>query len=423
MSTQLRAYKYRLYPDVAQTATLAQFFGAKRWIFNHFLNEQKTRFDNKENHLSNFDCNKLITELKKQEDTDWLRGIDDWVLKSSSEDLSVAYKNFFASITGKRKGPKVKPPTFKSKYARQSYRTRSIKVDFENNLITVPKIKNIKCILHRKFNGTIKQATVSKNPDGLYYISILVEETIQLKPMTHREVGIDLGLKDLAILSTGVKFNHPQEMLSRTKKALKRAQRILARKNKGSNSYNKQRLTVAKLYSRLTRMRNEYYHLISRYLIDNFDAIYLEDLNVNGMLKNRRLSRKIHETAWSTLKTMIKYKANYAGKTVHEINRWFPSSKTCSCCGYKLDKLSLDKREWTCLSCGVHHDRDLNAAINILNQGQIDLYDSKQNSSATLELGASPPMALQKHSMKIERSSSKRTGWNGEQASLTVFSC
>jgi putative transposase len=406
MSTQLRAYKYRLYPDAAQAEVLARFFGAKRWVYNNFLETQQTRFENKEKHLSFFDCCKSITELKNQEDTSWLRGIDDWVLKHASEDLVMAYKIFFASITGKRKGPKVNLPAFKSKYERQSYRTRGIKVDFENDSVTVPKIKNIKCILHRQFVGTIKQATVSKNPDGRYYISILVDEAIQLNPMTHREVGIDLGLKDLAILSTGVKFNHPEQMLSRTKKALKRAQRILARKTKGSNSYNKQRLCVAKLHSRLTRMRNEYYHLISRYLVDVFDSIYLENLNVNGMLKNRRLSRKIHETAWATLKQMIKYKAGYVGKTVHEINRWFPSSKTCSCCGFKLDKLSLDVRDWKCPSCGTHHDRDLNAAINILNQGQIDLYDSKQPSDAIAEAGAMLPMALKKHSAKIERPSS-----------------
>jgi putative transposase len=423
MSTQLRAYKYRLYPDAAQAAVLAQFFGAKRWVYNHFLETQQTRFENKETHLSFFDCCKSITELKKQKDTSWLKDVDDWVLKHASEDLTVSYKNFFASITGKRKGPKVKRPTFKSKYERQSYRTRGVKVDFENGYVTVPKIKNLKCILHRQFVGTIKQATVSKNPDGGYYISILVDETIPLKPMTQREVGIDLGLKDLAILSTGVKFNHPEQMLSRTKKALKRSQRILARKTKWSNSYNKQKLKIARSYSRLTRMRNEYYHLISRYLVDNFDSIYLENLNVNGMLKNRRLSRKIHEIAWATLKTMIKYKSNYAGKTVHEINRWFPSSKTCSCCGYKLNKLSLDTREWACPSCGTHHDRDINAAINILTQGQIDLYDSKKPSDAIAEAGALLPMALKKHSGKIEISSSYRTGLNEERASLTVFSC
>lgn len=422
MSIRLRTYKYRLYPDVAQQATLEQFFGAKRWIYNHFLTEQKSRFENKEKHLTAFDCNKIITDLKHQSDTAWLKDIDDWCLKHAAEDLSIAYKNFFDSITGKRKGQKLKSPTFKTKNKSQSYRTRrAIKVDFENNYVSIPKIKKIKCILHRSFVGTIKYATVSKNPDNWYYISILVEESIQLLPMTGREVGIDLGLKDIIITSTGVKFEHPEQMLAKAKRALKKEQRILARKKKGSKNREKQRIRVAKAYAKVTRIRNEYYHLISKYLVDNFDSIYLEDLNVSGMLKNRKLSRKIHESAWSTLKTMLKYKADYAGKTVHEISRWFPSSKTCSNCGHKLQTLSLSVREWTCPSCGIQHDRDLNAAINILNQGQIDIYDSKQPSRATMEVGAMLPMALQKHTSKIERSSSKRSSLNGEQASLTSF--
>ena len=422
MSKQFRSYKYRLYPGAAQKAALAQFFGAKRWVYNHFLAEQQRRFENKEKHLSGFDCNKLITELKTQQETSWLKSIDDWCLKTSAEDLATGFKNFFDSIKGKRKGPKVKSPKFKSRVSRQSYRTRGIKVDFENALISVPKIKNIKCVLHRTFDGTIKSATISKTPDGKYYISILVEEDIQLKPMTGREVGIDLGLKDLAILSTGVKFQHPQEMLAKAKRALKREQKILSRKTKGSKNREKQRLIVAKCYSKVTKIRNEYYHILSKFLVETYDAIYLEDLNVSGMLKNRRLSRKIHESAWSTLKSMIMYKAGHAGKTVHEINRWFPSSKTCSNCDHMLQVLGLDVREWTCPSCGTNHDRDLNAAINILNRGQIDLYDSKQPSRATMEEELKIPMALMKHASKIERSG-RKTGSHEDEASLTVFSC
>lgn len=421
MSTQYRAYKYRLYPGAAQKAALAQFFGAKRWVYNHFLDEQQRRFENKEPHLSGFDCSKLITWLKKQEETSWLKSIDDWCLKTAAEDLATGFKNFFDSVKSKRKGPKVKSPKFKTRVGRQSYRTRGIKVDFENALISVPKIKNIKCVLHRTFDGVIKSATISKNPDGKYYISVLVEESIQLKPMTGREVGIDLGLKDLAILSTSVKFIHPEQMLAKAKRALKREQKILSCKTKGSKNREKQRLKVARAYARVTRIRNEYYHILSKYLVDNFDAIYLEDLNVSGMLKNRRLSRKIHESAWSTLKSMISYKAGYAGKTVHEINRWFPSSKTCSNCDHKLQVLGLDVREWTCPSCGTNHDRDLNAAINILNRGQIDLYDSKQPSRATMEVELKIPMALMKHAVQIERSG-LMIGLHEDEASLTIFS-
>lgn len=423
MITDLRAYKYRLYPTIEQESLLNQYVGAKRWFYNFLLSEQKRRFTNKEKLLSGFDCNNLLPNLKKQPETSWLKTVDSILLQNAAEDLSIAYKNFFDSIKGKRKGQNVSIPTYKRKGGRESYRTRGVKAEFENNTIILPKIKSVKCILHREFTGTIKSSTISKNPDGKWYISILVETQQQLKPMTGQEVGIDLGLKDLAILSTGVKFNHPEQMLSKAKQALKRAQRILARKNKGSKNYEKQRIVVAKCYSKLTRIRNEYYHLISRYLVNNFDAIYLENLNVSGMLKNRKLSRKIHESAWSTLKNMISYKAAYAGKTVHEIDRWFPSTKTCSCCGHKLQSISLSTREWTCPSCNTQHDRDLNAAKNILNQGQIDLYDAIIPSRATMEEELKIPMALKKHSTKIERSESKRLCLNVEQASLTVFSC
>lgn len=329
MTTQFRSYKYRLYPTIAQESLLNQFVGAKRWLYNYLLSEQKRRHLAGEKHLGEFDCHNLIPPLKKQPETSWLKTVDSILLQNASEDLATAYKNFFDSIKGKRKGKKVSIPDYKRKGGRESYRTRGVKVDFQNNKVFLPKIKFVKCILHREFIGTIKAATVSKNPGGTWYISILVEEQIQLRPMSGQEVGIDLGLKDLAILSSGVKFEHPQQMLAKAKQALKKEQRILARKTKGSKNRERQRIKVAKAYAKVTRIRNEYYHILSKWLVETYDAIYLEDLNVSGMLKNRKLARKIAESAWSTLKSMIEYKAGYAGKTVHSINRWFPSSKTC----------------------------------------------------------------------------------------------
>lgn len=409
---QLRAYKYELTPTAEQCSMLAQFFGAKRWIYNHFLAENKRRFLNKEKHLSNFDCNTEITKLKQQSETSWLKGIDDWCLKHASEDLATGFKNFFDSVKGTRKGPKVSTPQFKSKYNRQSYRTRGVKVDFENNLVVLPKIKSVGCILHRRFDGTIKTATISKTPAGKYFISILVEEDIALLPSTGMEVGIDLGLKDLIILSSGVKFDHPEQMLLKAKRALKKQQRKLSKKKRGSKNYEAQRLIVAKCYAKVTNIRNFYYHNISRWLVNRYDAIHLENLNVAGMLKNQKLARKIQESAWSTLVSMINYKAMWAGRTVHKISRWFPSSKTCSSCGHKLAKLDLGTREWTCPSCGTHHDRDLNAAKNILNQGQLDCYNQIIPSGETTEVGLKIPVTLMKHSGKIERSMSRRCGLN-----------
>lgn len=403
--TELKAYKYRMYPTEEQEAIFAQFFGAKRWIFNHFLHENKQRFMNKEKHLSHYDCNNNITDLKKQDDTNWLRQIDDWVLKNATEDLNTAFTNFFTSVKGKRKGPKISSPKFKSRSNQQSYRTRGFKIDLEANMIKLPKIKSlIKIEAHREFVGKTKSATISKTPSGKYFVSILVEQEPQILSTTKQEVGIDLGLKDLMVLSNGIKFQHPEAQLTKAKLALKEQQCILSRKTKGSKNRNKQRIKVARCYEQVTNIKNWYYHNISRYLVNNFDAIYMENLNVKGMLQNRCMSRKIHETAWSSLVSMINYKSAAAGRTFYQIGRFVPSSKTCSSCGYKLDNLDLGTRSWSCPSCETSHDRDLNAAINIKNFGQMDCYGQLILSVETIEAGSKIPLSLQKFTNKIERS-------------------
>jgi len=401
-----RVFKFRLYPNKEQEQKFTQFFGAKRWIFNHFLYENMQRRDRQEKHLSHFDINYEITKLKRQPETEWLKEIDDWCLRNAAKDLSVAYDNFFKSISGKRKGPKIAFPKFKSKSNMQSYRTENIKVNFENNKVSVPKIKNIKCMLHRQFDGKIKSATVSKNPSGKYFISILVEEEQQLLPSVGKQVGLDLGLKDLIILSDGIKFAHPESQLAKAKLALKVQQRKLARMTKGSQSFEKQRIKVARCYEKITNIKNCYYHNISTFLINNYDSIFMEDLNIRGLLQNEKLSRKIHESAWSILVNMIKYKSNRSGRLFHQINRFSPSSKTCSTCGHKLESLNLGTREWICPSCGIHHNRDLNAAINIFNFGQIDLCNKVIHSVKTTELGIIPE-SLKKFTTKIERSSAQ----------------
>ena len=402
---QLKAFKYRIYPDEAQRTQLAQFFGAKRWVYNHYLAEQKQRFESKEKHLSNFDINKLITQKKKETDTAWLRDIDDWCLKHASEDLSNAYSQFFKSIKGQRRGKKMELPRYKKRSNQQSYRTRGIKLTEQG--LKLPKIKSyININTHRPVEGTIKSATISATPSGKYFISILCESAVELMPMRGREVGIDMGLRDLAILSNGIKFQHPEAQLAKTKQLLKQQQRKLSRKTKGSKKYENTRISVAKKYEQITKIRNNYYHNISNYLVSNYDAIYVEDLNVAGMMRNRCLSKKIAESAWSTLSSMIEYKCSWYGKTYYRINRWTPSSKTCSSCGYKLDSLGLEVRSWICPKCGEIHDRDINAAMNIKNTGQRDLYD-KTISDAIDEMDSNIaiPMALQKMTSKIERSS------------------
>lgn len=325
----------------------------------------------------------------------------------AAEDLSVAYENFFKSVTGKRKGPQMSVPKFKNKHSRQSYRTRGVRIN-EDVSLQIPKLKAVKAVIHRAIpaGSVIKSTTISRNPDGRYYASILVETEVQLQPMTGNEVGCDIGIKDLLILSNGIKFKRPTELenIVKTKRLLKVKQKQFARTAKDSKNHEKLRLQVARLYSKVTRQRNEYYHLISRYLVDNYDSVYVEDLLSKNMLQNRKLSRAIHEAAWATLTGMISYKSSWSGRTYHRISRWYPSSKTCSSCDYKLEKLDLGTREWTCPNCGSFHDRDLNAAKNILRVGQIDCYGEELKSQATGDLELIIPLALQKITGKIERS-------------------
>jgi len=402
---QLLAYKYRIYPTEDQQVLLSKTFGCKRFIFNHYLNVQQERYKNKEKHLSNYDINKDITKLK--ETKEYLREVDSIALQMAAEDLSVAYENFFKSVTGKRKRPQISAPKFKNKHARQSYRTRGVRIN-ENGSLQIPKLKEVKAVIHRPIpeNSTIKSTTISKNTDGRYYASILVEQELQLQPMTSKEIGCDVGLKDLLITSDGLKFNRPTDLpyIAKTKQLLKVKQKQFARTKKSSKNHEALRLQVARLYSKITRQRNEYYHLVSRFLVDNYDSIYVEDLSSKNMLQNRKLSRVIHEVAWSTITGMIAYKSAWAGRTYHRINRWYPSSKTCSSCDYKLEKLDLGTREWNCPNCGEFHDRDTNAAKNILRVGQIDCYGEEVKSQATGDLELIIPLALQKMTSKIERS-------------------
>jgi putative transposase len=402
---QLLAYKYRIYPSEDQQILLSKTFGCKRVIYNHYLNEQQERYKRKEKHLSNYDINKDITKLKDSKE--WLREVDSIALQMAAEDLSVAYENFFKSVTGKRKGPKIAAPKFKSKHSRQSYRTRGVRIN-EDGSLQIPKLKTVKAVIHRSIpdGSVVKSTTISRDPDGKYYASILVETELALHPMTGKEVGCDVGLKDLLITSSGAKFKRPDELpnIAKTKQLLKAKQKQFARTDKSSKNHEVLRVQVARLYSKITRQRNEYYHLVSRYLVDNYDSVYVEDLASKNMLQNRKMSRAIHEVAWATLTGMIAYKSALSGKTYHRIHRFYPSSKTCSSCDYKLEKLDLGTREWTCPNCGTKQDRDINAAKNILRVGQIDCYGEELKSQATGDLELNIPLALQKMTVKIERS-------------------
>ncbi len=389
---------------------MSKTFGCKRYVFNNLLNTQLQRYKSKEHHLTHFQMNNLLVEWKK-EDATFLADVDSQALQQAAKDLSEAYSNFFKAINGKRKGKKVNAPKFKSKYARQSYRTPNNNnvIRINNNKIHLPKLGYVKAIIDREIDGKIKSATISLDKDGRYYVSVLAEVEQELRSMTGREIGIDLGIMDLFITSDGDKFRNPKDLilLTKTKQQIKHLQKKLARKSKGSNNREKARMQLARKYSKYTRQRNDYYHCVSTWLIENYDSIFMEDLNVSGMLKNRKLSRVIQDSAWSTLASMIEYKANWFGKTFYKINRFTPTSKTCSCCNHKLEVLLLNVREWDCPVCRTSHDRDVNAAINIKRVGQVDLYGSTISSSALGEMGRKIPTTLKKFSIKTERSIDK----------------
>ncbi len=414
---QIKAYKFRIYPTLEQEQYFARCFGAKRFIYNHFLWENKNRFENKEKHLNAFGCSYIITNMKKQEEYSWLKEIDSWVLLNASSDLDRSYKNFFGSFKKKSK-IKAKYPRFKKKSNSQSFRTTCKLTEAG---LKIPKlISYIKIVQHQEITSKIKTVTISKCPSGKYFASILVEQDIIPKRFTGKEVGLDLGIRDLIITSDGIKFPHPDKIIQKTNELLKNQQRILSRKKPGSNNYEKQRIKVAKLYERITNMKRNYYHEISNYLVTNYDAIYMENLNVSGMLKSKNMARSIHSASWSTLAYMIQYKCDWNHRTFHKISRWFPSSKTCSCCGHKLEKLGRGIKHWTCPECNTSHDRDINAATNIRNQGQKDLYDL----IIPTQLGnwdTTVPAVLQKLIDKIERSSDHNSGVNQGREQVNHF--
>lgn len=357
----LKAFKYRINPNEEQKVLLAKHFGSVRFLFNRFLNERQTAYNENNKAFSNYNLDSAkLTELKKNEEFAWLKEINSQSLQFALKCLDTAYQNFFKK--------KADFPNYKNKNSKQSFCVpQSIRL--ENDNIFIPKFKEpIKAVVHRKFNGTIKQCTVSKSPSGIYYVSVLVDTVHILKPKTGLVVGIDLGVKDFAITSDGYKYKNNRYTKTYAKK-LKAAQQHLSRKVKGSNRYNKQKTKVARLHEKIANSRKDNLHKVSTDLISKYDVIVLEDLNVKGMVKNHKLSKHISDASWGSFVAMLQYKAAWNEKTVQIIDRWFPSSKTCGCCGYINQNLSLKDREWICPSCHSVLDRDFNAAKNILKEG------------------------------------------------------
>ena len=359
----LRAYKYRIYPTDDQKILFAKTFGCCRFVYNWALNLKIEAYKESKEILSNFDLSKLLkNELKVK--CEWLYEVSAQSLQSSLRNLDAAYKNFF-------RDKKVGFPRFKSKKNKQSFQCpQHCHVDFKKGIITIPNVRDLHAVLHRKFKGTVKTVTISMTPSGKYFASILVDTAIQEIPVTpiqeNTTLGIDLGIKSLAVCSDGRTFDNPKNLKGSLKR-LALLQKRLSRKQKGSANYNKARIRVARLQEYIANYRRDNLHKITHALThDNqVRTICMEDLNVKGMIRNHHLAQSVADASFGMFLTMLEYKCKWYGVNLVKIDRFAPSSKTCGKCGYVYKGLKLSERSWTCHNCGTRHDRDFNAACNI----------------------------------------------------------
>jgi len=355
-----KSYKFKIEPTSEQIVLLSKHFGACRFVFNKFLHERKEKYLNEKTSLNYYNNSRTLTDLKKEEDFDWLKEINSQSLQSAIRNLDSAYKNFFNKQN--------KFPRFKSKYDKQSFKIPQNSLINEGKLV-IPKFKEgIKINLHREIEGEILFATITKSTTGKYYVSITCEVNYKPFDKIGSKVGIDTGIKDLAILSDGKIYENIKVLKSKLKK-LKYQQRQLSKKQKGSNSRQKQKIKLSLTHEKITNIRKDYLHKISTEIVKNHDIISVEDLSVKNMMKNHKLAQSLSDVSLGVFYTMLEYKSKWNDKSFVKIDRFFPSSKTCSNCGWIYQDLNLSIREWTCPSCNEHHDRDLNASKNILKQG------------------------------------------------------